>query len=135
MRRRRRGVGKLEPDIVEVAEVPLLSRLVRPDDGMPDRAEMLGGVLARRLIAAADVPALLADAQMDPVVPAGGEALDAAGSRGRDVVDLVEVGADGPAQFPASFGSQPMRRDTPAYVVSRKSWITCRGSGLDRVSS
>ena len=40
-------------------------------------AEVLGRMLSRRLVAAPDVAACLADAEMHPIVPARGRALDA----------------------------------------------------------
>src|SRR5205807_657239 len=73
VRRRRGCVGQLEGGLVDVAPVPVLARLERPDDRVARCQEVAGGVPAGRVVAAADVAALLADAEVDPVPPARGE--------------------------------------------------------------
>src|SRR6267143_6893119 len=60
--------SKLHVDLVNVAPAPALPRLERGDDRMPGFLEMLGGVLVLRIVAAADVPARPAQAQMHPGV-------------------------------------------------------------------
>jgi hypothetical protein len=54
-----------------------------------------GRVLAGGVVAAPDVPALLAYAQMHPVMPPHGQALDAARTRWDYIFDVIEV----PARF------------------------------------
>jgi hypothetical protein len=53
------------------------------DERVVLRLGMLGGVLRGRLVAAADVAAVHASAQVEPPAVIGGEALDAAGPAGR----------------------------------------------------
>jgi hypothetical protein len=55
-----------EGDVVDIAVTPVLARLGGADDGVADIAGMRGGVLARRVVAATDVPARVAHAQVDP---------------------------------------------------------------------
>src|SRR5450759_3805969 len=61
---------------------------------MTDRLEVRCRMFPGRVVAAADVTAFLADAEMYPIVPSGGDALDAAGSRRSHVKYLVEMLAD-----------------------------------------
>src|SRR5207248_10956116 len=93
MRRGRRRSLQLERKVVRVAVVPDLARLERPDDRMVRPAVVPGRVLARRVVAASDVPAFLAHPQVDPVVPAGGHAFDAAGARRPYVLYMAQVPA------------------------------------------
>ena len=83
MRGGRRRALHLEEEVIRIAEVPVLSGLVRAHHRVAVGAVVGGGVPARRGIAAADVPTELADPEVDPVVPARREAFDASGSRGR----------------------------------------------------
>jgi hypothetical protein len=53
-------------DVVDVAVAPVLARLGGADNGVADIAAVRGGVLARGVIAAADVPARVAHAQVHP---------------------------------------------------------------------
>ena len=55
---------------VSVVVVPALARLEAGDNGVAGRVRMGGGVLRRGSVAAADVPALRAPAQVEP--PAAG---------------------------------------------------------------
>src|SRR3954466_13824513 len=64
-------------DLVDEAPRPVLARLERAHDRMAVGARVLAGVAAGRAVAAADVAALEADAQVDPL-PAGREAVLAA---------------------------------------------------------
>ena len=66
---------ELEGELVHVAPVPALARLVGADDRVADRMEVAGGVPCRRVVAAAHVAALLADAEVDPVPAAQGQAV------------------------------------------------------------
>jgi hypothetical protein len=70
MRRSRRCSIELKSKLVDVTPVPVLSGFVGSDDGMGGSEEVLGGVPSRRLITASDVAALLAQAQMNPVLTA-----------------------------------------------------------------
>jgi hypothetical protein len=63
---RRRPIRKIEHDFVDVTPTPSFGRIIGFDDRMPGRMEMLGRVPAWRLIAAADMAASPADAQMQP---------------------------------------------------------------------
>src|SRR5437660_1601068 len=67
----------LDEQLVHVARAPVLTPLVAPDDGVPGRVEVLGRVPAGRVVTAPDVPAFLAQPQVDPPA-AGREALLAA---------------------------------------------------------
>src|SRR5690606_10020670 len=86
-----RRPGDLERDLVAVAPPPVLARLVRPDDRVVAvGAEVGRGVPVGRAVAAADVPAGLADPQVEPAI-AGAQAVLAAVRRGLHVADGVEV--------------------------------------------
>jgi hypothetical protein len=56
-------------ELVWIAPAPLLARLKGPDNGVSRRLIMLGGVLVFRRIAAANMPAGQAQAEMYPLVP------------------------------------------------------------------
>src|SRR4051794_25193183 len=97
------GVGRgLEHQLVGVAPAPVLSLLKAADNGVMRTIEVLGGVLIRRRVTAADVAAGEAQSQVDPP-SIGLEALFAAiRSAGSDRMDLVEMGAaHGSDLFPA----------------------------------
>src|SRR5437660_67939 len=92
MVQRRTRRPELEHQLIRIAPEPILARFIRADDRVLGGAEMFGCVLSWRVVAAADVPAAGAHAQMDP--PAARlEALHAAIAAGRHVTDLVEVHA------------------------------------------
>src|SRR5947199_1233433 len=93
MRGRGRGAGELEEVVVRVAVEPVLPGFVGPDDGMRRGVGVGGGVASGRLVAAADVAALLAEAQVDPVLTAHRQAVLAAPRAGLRIGDLVDVGA------------------------------------------
>src|SRR4249920_2151209 len=84
-----------ERDLVDVAPAPVLTGLGRADDRMAALARVRGCVLIRRGVAAPDLPAGHAHAQVDPAV-ADLQALLAPGDRlGQPGhLDLVEVAAD-----------------------------------------
>src|SRR5690349_7373390 len=87
-----------ESDLVEVAPAPVLARLERADDRVLGRALMGGRVAVRRVVAATDVPALQADAEVQPLAPDAQAVLAAGDLRGQLAeLDLVEVRADGHA--------------------------------------
>jgi hypothetical protein len=75
MRRCRRGTLEFEQHLVKVTPIPVLARLVRPDNRVPGDVEVRGGVLPRRVVTASDVTAFLANPQMDPVLAALGQAV------------------------------------------------------------
>src|SRR5438309_511826 len=66
--------------------------------------EVRRGVTGGGVVAAANVPALLADPQVHPVVAAGGQTVLAARGRWNDVGDPVEMSADSHRSFPSSGG-------------------------------
>src|ERR1700736_2213443 len=84
---------ELEGEVVDIAVVPVLARLERSDDGVTHLLVMGGRMLCRGVVAATDVPALLADAKMNPVRAPGGETVDASRAGGCDVLDLIEMRA------------------------------------------
>src|SRR5690606_40318991 len=59
-------VGALQQLVRAVVPVPALARLEAADQRVAGRAEVRGRVLGRRRVAAADVAALRAPAQVDP---------------------------------------------------------------------
>jgi len=81
-----------ESDVVDVAVAPILARFGGAHDGMADTAGVRGGMLARRVVASADVTARLAHAQVHSPTAAC-EALlaasDVAGQLGE--LDAVEM--------------------------------------------
>ena len=81
--------GGLEEELIYVTPAPILARLEAPDDRMLGRMEVLGGVPAGRIVAAPDVTALLAQAEVNPAA-AGGQTLLAACRRFR--VDVSHLG-------------------------------------------
>ena len=93
VRRCRGRALELEQQLVRVAPVPVLARLVGADDGMAAGPLVRRGVAPRRAVTAAHVTTGLAHPQVHPVVVARGEAVLAARRGRRDVQDLVEVAA------------------------------------------
>src|SRR3982074_1030273 len=91
VRGRGRSPLKFEGDLVHVAPVPVLAWLIRSDQRMGHLAEVHGCVPSRRVVAAPDVPALLAAAQVDPVVAPLRQAVLTPGRGRRHVQDLIEV--------------------------------------------
>src|ERR1700754_941602 len=89
---RRRQFGAAEHRFRDEVVEPVLTRLEALDHGMSGLVGMLAGVLVQRVVAAADVAALRAAAQVEP--PAAGRlAFDAAGSTRRHAgVDALALG-------------------------------------------
>ena len=85
---RRHPVRQVEHHFVDEAPAPAFGRIIALDDRMLGRVEMLGRVLARRLIAAADMAAGAADAQVEPGV-ARFETFFAAKGAGRHLSDRM----------------------------------------------
>src|SRR5690349_7622341 len=69
--------------VLRVAPEPRLARLEAPDQRVPGGGRMVAGMLGRRGVAAADVPALRTAAQVEPPAP-DFVALGAARPAGRD---------------------------------------------------
>ena len=63
---RRRAAAKVQTNFIDIAPSPPFRRIVTFDDGMPGLAKMLGGVTVWRAVAAADMAARPAEAQMHP---------------------------------------------------------------------
>ena len=61
--------GDLERDLVHVAPVPVLARLERADDRVAALGRVGARVAVRRAVAAADLSALAAEAQVHPAAP------------------------------------------------------------------
>src|SRR5258708_17238978 len=140
---------QLEHQLVRVAEKPVLTRLEGLDHRMLRGVVVLGGVLVLRTVAAADVAALHAEAEVDPDVTHL-EAFLAAVAAGRDVqVGTVEVraGVGHQPRYPsttpgsrtvASLGSRPALRRARRWWSRSQAWskVTsmslrrCRSSGL-----
>src|SRR5206468_836919 len=55
-------------DLIDEAPRPVLSRLQRSDDRMPAGLRVRRGVAIGRVVAASNVPALQADAQVQPLL-------------------------------------------------------------------
>jgi hypothetical protein len=66
MRVGRKQLHTLDHPLLLVIEEPVLTRLEAGDDRMPSCRRMLGCMLARRTVAASDVPALRAPTEMKP---------------------------------------------------------------------
>src|SRR6266571_1969528 len=88
----RLGSTLLDVDLIDVAPAPALPGLGRLHDRVAGRLEMLGRVPALRGIAAADVPAGEAHAQLYPGIARLDAAL-AAFRRGFHLPDLILVSA------------------------------------------
>ena len=84
--------ARVKIHLVDEAPAPVLAGLERLHDRVPDLAEMLGGVPVRRVVAAPDVPAGHAQAEVDPLRADAQAVLAAVRARG-DFSDLIEVGA------------------------------------------
>lgn len=65
---RRHPVRQIEHDLVRITPPPALGRIVTFDNGMFGAMEMFGGMLVLGLIAAADMTADAAEAQMKPCI-------------------------------------------------------------------
>src|SRR5215831_6510571 len=90
-----RGSGfELERELVLVAPEPVLARLERADDRVPGRVVVRSRVLVGRVVAAADLAAGHAFAEVHPPAARAQTLRAAFGARGSDVeVDRVEVRA------------------------------------------
>src|SRR5438445_140673 len=119
MVQRRTRRPELEHQLIWIAPEPIFARLIRADDRMLGGAEMFGCVLSRRVVAAADVPAAGAHAQMDPAA-ARLEALHAAIAAGPHVTNLVEVHALSHGVYPLS--DWPLSRPS-ALSCSISVWV------------
>jgi hypothetical protein len=86
----RRPVRKIEHHFIDVTPAPAFRWIIGFDDRMPGYAKMLRGVSIWRLIAATDVAASAADAQMQPGI-AQFQALLAPRSARNNITDLREM--------------------------------------------
>src|SRR5262245_23306715 len=82
---------RLEEQLVDIAPAPILAGLEALHHRMLRRLEMLGRVLARRLIAATDMAANQAHPQMDPATMRLQAFLAALRRARRDVADLIKM--------------------------------------------
>lgn len=73
--------AQVEKHLVHIAPTPTLRGIVTLDDGVVGRAIVMGGVLPRRLIAAAHMSARAADPQVHPGAAASEALLAALGAR------------------------------------------------------
>src|SRR5262249_26245687 len=89
---RRHAVRQIEHHFVDIAPSPAFRRVITFYDGMLAAMEMLGGVLVLGRIAATDMAASPAQAQMQPHITAL-QAFLAAQRAGRDVADRVQMRA------------------------------------------
>ena len=87
---RRHPVRQIEHDLVHIAPAPALGRIVTFDNGMFGAMEMFGGMLVFGLIAAADMTADAAEAQMKPGI-ALPQTFLAAQRAGRHVADGIQM--------------------------------------------
>ena len=87
---RRRVVAEIEHDLVFVTPAPTLRGIVALDDGVPCLMKMFRGMPVGRIVAAADMAAGPADAQVNPARP-GLQAFLAPVCVGRDVLNLVDM--------------------------------------------
>src|SRR5882757_6411452 len=63
---RRRTIAQIEHDLIDIAPAPALRRVVTLDDRVPGRVEVPRRVPVRRVVAAPDMTAGPAQAQMYP---------------------------------------------------------------------
>jgi hypothetical protein len=89
---RRDPVRQIEQHFIDIAPTPPLRRIVALDHRVLGGVKMLGRVLVRRVVTAADVTAGAADPQMQPLAAAF-EAFLAAERARRDAADAGDVGA------------------------------------------
>src|SRR5262249_60943704 len=80
----------LHEHLIHIAPTPVFARLEGLDDGMLDLMKMLGGMPILRRIAAPDVSAFQAQAQMHPGI-AHLQAFLAAFAAGSDFLDLFQM--------------------------------------------
>src|ERR1043165_36154 len=80
---RRDIAAQVEHHLVNIAPAPAFGRIVTLDYGMAGPVKMLGGMLAPRLVAEADMATSPADAQVKPL-PAQLQAFRTAFGAGRD---------------------------------------------------
>jgi hypothetical protein len=83
----------IQLDLIGIAPAPALAWLERPDDRVPNLVEMGGGVLVGGAVAASDVTANHAEAEVHPRA-AHPQAVLATVGACFDFMDLVEVAAN-----------------------------------------
>ena len=128
------NVGDDHRDLLDEAPRPLLARLERADYRVPARPGVLGGVAVGGVVAAADVAAGQADAQVQPGL-ADRQAVDAAVGGGRELGDQdgsrCAQSPSGPLRsgLAEGQGDTESRRPGRESSVSEPSWrstTTCR---------
>jgi len=80
----------LEHYLIDVAPAPILSRLEGLNNGMVGRVEMFCGMFVLRGIAAANMPAFQANAQVNPAIT-GLQTILTSLCAGRDIMNMVKV--------------------------------------------
>src|SRR3954466_4171231 len=88
---RRDMTRQIEHHFVHITPAPTFGWIIALDDGVLGVMEMLGGVLAARLVATADMATGAAHPQMKPF-PAQFEAFLTAFAAGRHRLDRIKVG-------------------------------------------
>ena len=92
MRVRRRQLRAFDHPLRFIIEEPILTRFEAGNDRMPCRRRMLGRMLARRTVAASDVPALRTPAEVKPPTFRGRQAFHTAiATRLRSGVDSAPI--------------------------------------------
>src|SRR5215213_47821 len=86
------SVRQIEQHFVDIAPAPAFRRIVAFDHGMAGGVKVRGGVLVRRIVAAADMTAGAADSQMQPLASAF-QALLAAERARRDRLNAGDMAA------------------------------------------
>src|SRR5580658_5693231 len=89
---RRHMAVQVEHHLIDIAPAPAFRRIIAFNDGVLGMMEMFGGMLATRLVAAANMAAGAADAQVKPF-PAQLETFLAALGAGRDFLDRIQMRA------------------------------------------
>jgi hypothetical protein len=124
-REREKGARSLHGDFIDEAPAPRFAGLEGADDGVTGFVGVFAGVFAGAGVAAADVAAGAAHAEVDPVA-AGGKALFAAVGGWGDVADHVGVVAG------ARHISSPGKRVPQSSKFIRRNTLEERICGFDR---
>jgi hypothetical protein len=123
-----RQLGAFPVLVLVVVVEPVFMRLEAVDEGVVLGPRMLGGVLRGRLIAAADVPAMDASAQVEPPAVGSREAFDAAGPAGRD--GRVDGGTVGQAQVTTTTSVATLSMKAPLWGFRRPLGLAVIGTTL-----
>ena len=113
-------VGNHEPELVHEAPRPRLAGLERADQRVAAAACVCAGMAVGRVVAAADLAALQADAQMQPRFPRGQAFLTAIHRLGQlGDPNLIEMGAGGHSLTVVPLTSRAMIEGSEARVLMR----------------